>query len=118
MISATSSDIEKAKNIAFLGSINNEGKFENENDMYGDSIDIAFLVLGKKAGIDNMGVEILGKIPYESQKRYSAVFYKVDATTVNQEDFSTKIGLNSLQSDGSVDSIGNYSYTSPAVRVF
>lgn len=78
MISATSSDIEKAKNIAFLGSINNEGKFENENDMYGDSIDIAFLVLGKKAGIDNMGVEILGKIPYESEKRYSAVFYKVD----------------------------------------
>ena len=78
IIKATSTDIERAKKIAFLGYINNEAKYENENDMYGDSIDIAFLVLGKKAGIDNMGVEILGKIPYESEKRYSAVFYRVD----------------------------------------
>lgn len=78
IISATSSDIEKAKHIAFLGSINNEARYENVNDMYGDSIDIAFLVLGKKACVNNMGIEILGKIPYESEKRYSCVFYKKD----------------------------------------
>lgn len=59
-----------------------------------------------------------GKKLLEVATTWTTVFYKVDATTVNQEDFSTKIGLNSLQSDGSVDSIGNYSYTLPAVRVF
>lgn len=75
-ISATSSDIDKAKNVAFLGLINNEAMFENEKNMHGDSIDIAFLVLGKKINISNMGTIVLGKIPYESEQRYSAVFYK------------------------------------------
>ncbi len=78
IISATSSDEMRAKNIAFLGVINNEATFEDEENMHGDSIDIAFLVLGKKANVSNMGMEILAKIPYESEKGYSAVFYKDD----------------------------------------
>ena len=72
-------DIERARNISLLGSINNEAFFEKKGkiyNMYGDSIDIAFLVLGKKANIDKDAVEIVGKIPYESENKYSAVFYK------------------------------------------
>ena len=78
IISATSTDEEKVKHIALLGVINNEARFEDEENMHGDSIDIAFLVLGKKANVTNMGMEIMAKIPYESEKGYSAVFYKDD----------------------------------------
>lgn len=76
IISATSTDEEKVKHVALLGVINNEARFEDEENMHGDSIDIAFLVLGKKANVTNMGMEIMAKIPYESEKGYSAVFYK------------------------------------------
>lgn len=80
-ILASSSNIDYARHIAFLGVINNEAKFEKEENgfsMHGDSIDIAFLVLGKKADISNLGINIVGKIPYESERQYSAVFYKID----------------------------------------
>ena len=80
-ILASSSNIDNARHIAFLGVINNEAKFEKEENgfsMHGDSIDIAFLVLGKKADISNLGINIVGKIPYESERQYSAVFYKID----------------------------------------
>ena len=79
-ILASSSNIDNARHIAFLGVINNEAKFEKEENgfsMHGDSIDIAFLVLGKKADISNLGINIVGKIPYESERQYSAVFYKI-----------------------------------------
>lgn len=76
IISVSSSDVDKVKNIAFLGLINNEAMYESENNMHGDSIDIAFLVFGKKANVDKMGTLVVGKVPYESEKRYSAVFYK------------------------------------------
>ena len=78
IISATSTDEEKVKHIALIGVINNEARFEDEENMHGDSIDIAFLVLGKKANVTKMGMEIMAKIPYESEKGYSAVFYKDD----------------------------------------
>lgn len=73
------SDISLAKQICKLGYINNEAKFEeidNEFVTYGDSIDIAFLVLGEKAKISDHDIEILGSIPYESENKYSAVFYR------------------------------------------
>lgn len=66
------------KHIAFLGLINNDAKFESEQNITGDSIDIAFQVLAQKAKVNNIEIEILGKIPYESEKGYSAVFYKKD----------------------------------------
>lgn len=72
-------DIECARHISFLGAINNEAYLEKENGqftMYGDSIDIAFLSLSKKANVHVDDIEILAKIPYESQNQYSAVFYK------------------------------------------
>ena len=52
IIPLNGANIEKAKKIAMLGMINNEGKIvkENKKDKYiGDSIDIAFLSLGQKA---------------------------------------------------------------------
>ena len=67
--------IEYAKEIAKLGVINNEAKFE-KSEIIGDSIDIAFLVLGEKIKVKTNDIEILETIPYESQNKYSAVFYK------------------------------------------
>ena len=67
--------IEYAKEIAKLGVINNEAKFE-KSEMIGDSIDIAFLVLGEKIKVKTNDIEIIETIPYESQNKYSAVFYK------------------------------------------
>lgn len=71
----TGKDIKFAKEIAFLGTINNEASVD-EHQMVGDSIDIAFKVLGKKLGVEAEGTEILEVIPYESENKYSAVFYK------------------------------------------
>ena len=68
-------NLEQAKEIATLGVINNEAKF-SETEALGDSIDLAFLVLGEKMKIKTKDIEILETIPYESQNKYSAVFYK------------------------------------------
>ena len=70
-------NIELAKEIALYGVLNNEAKLEG-NKKIGDSIDLAFLVLGKKANIDTKGIKILSIIPYESENKYSAVFYEKD----------------------------------------
>ena len=67
--------IKDAKDLVKLGVINNEGRFTPEESI-GDSIDIAFLVLGEKLEIKTNDIEILETIPYESQNKYSAVFYK------------------------------------------
>lgn len=77
-------DIKKAEEIALLGAINNEGKLTKEKGKWhylGDSIDIAFLALGKKTKVPYEKVEIIDQIPYESQNKYSAVFYKKDNET-------------------------------------
>jgi len=81
IIPLNDSDIKRAHYISLLGAINNEAFFEKKGkvyNMYGDSIDIAFLALGKKADIDKNSVEVVGTIPYESENKYSAVFYKKD----------------------------------------
>ena len=71
---------EESERIVNLCALNNEAYFAKENGEYkyhGDSIDIAFLVLKEKmqSKFDGEKVEI---IPYESEKQYSAVFYKQD----------------------------------------
>lgn len=65
---------DNLKNIAYLGFINNEAK-EIKDSYFGDSIDIAFLKFAKKFNL-NIKDEIISIIPYESENRYSAVFYK------------------------------------------
>lgn len=64
-----------AKEIAELGVLNNEAKFST-SEIIGDSIDIAFLVLGEKMKVNTDKIDILETIPYESENKYSAVFYK------------------------------------------
>lgn len=74
----TNFDIDNLKYLSKLGIINNEGILEEKEGNIlpiGDSIDIAFLVLGKKLGINKSDVKILDVIHYESEKKYSAVFY-------------------------------------------
>lgn len=70
---------EQAKLIGELGVINNEAlleKREGKWEYFGDSIDIAFLSLGKKMKVDTSDYNIISKIPYESVNKYSAVFYQ------------------------------------------
>lgn len=71
--------IDKAKEIAFLGYINNEADLKHQDGKYtyfGDSIDVAFLALGKKAKVESKETEVIGEIPYESENKFSAAFYK------------------------------------------
>lgn len=79
IIPEENANIEEAKYISKLGVLNNEAKLEKVNNNYehiGDSIDIAFLALGLKSNIDVSDIEIIDKVHYESEKKYSAVFYK------------------------------------------
>ena len=71
----TGTNLKDAYDIAVLGVINNEAKFEKK-ELIGDSIDLAFLVLGEKMKVDTSKIEIIETIPYESENKYSAVFYK------------------------------------------
>ena len=73
-------NLEFAKEIAKLGVINNEAKID-DNKKIGDSIDIAFLVLGRKMDVTVGNYNILEIIPYESENKYSAVFYEKDGET-------------------------------------
>ena len=68
-------NISLAKELSFLGVINNEASIDN-NKIIGDSIDAAFLVLGKKLNVNTSNTKILKIIPYESENKYSAVFYE------------------------------------------
>ena len=64
--------------ITKIGVLNNEAHLEILGDkvnVHGDSIDGAFLVLGSKAKINIDNIEIIDRIPYESENKYSAVFY-------------------------------------------
>ena len=70
---------KQINNLAIMGTINNEAQFTKENGKFtyfGDSIDIAFKVLGAKLKADTSNYKIIGNIPYESENKYSAVFYE------------------------------------------
>ena len=73
-------NIDLAKEIALYGVLNNEATID-EHKKIGDSIDLAFLVLGKKLKIDTKDIKILEIIPYESENKYSAVFYEMNQKT-------------------------------------
>lgn len=68
-------NLENAKEIALYGVLNNEATID-DNKRIGDSIDLAFLVLGKKMNINTDNINIIETIPYESENKYSAVFYE------------------------------------------
>ena len=70
-------NIELAKEVALLGTINNESDIDDKQ-MVGDSIDIAFKILGKKLGVKTNRIKNIEMIPYESENKYSALFYELD----------------------------------------
>ncbi len=76
-------EINRANYIGKLGVINNEALLEFRNNEwvhFGDSIDIAFLALGEKLKINIENIDVMANIPYESENKYSAVFYEEDDT--------------------------------------
>lgn len=71
------------KKLAELSVIANEGSLTKEQDRWnyhGDAIDVAFLGLACKAGINietfRNNLKLFGEIPYESEHKFSATFYK------------------------------------------
>lgn len=71
---------DQVDTIATCGYLNNEAGLEfqdNTWNSYGDSIDIAFLSLALKDELD-IDYEKIASIPYESENKYSAVYYKKD----------------------------------------
>ena len=62
--------------IILNGKLNNEAIKDKKNHYYGDSIDKAFKILGEKAHIYSDEYIELKKIPYESENKYSALFYQ------------------------------------------
>lgn len=78
VVEVNNSKISEAIKIAKLGVINNEAKLERvagKWKSYGDSIDIAFLALGEKLNIGS-SYKVLKEMPYESERKFSAVFYE------------------------------------------
>ena len=75
------SKLENIDKIIKEGVYNNEASLsliKNEWVSFGDSMEIALLSLGYKYNLnmENMKENIVGRIPYESEAGYSAVFYK------------------------------------------
>lgn len=66
------------------GVLCNEGELSRSDDgtwrLRGDAMDVALLVLAQKTGVVpakvRAGVERLGEIPYESERKYAASFYR------------------------------------------
>ncbi len=84
------SDAERSrlKELSILAMLANEGSLTQEMGEwvhYGDAMDVAFLAMGYKMGINPEEVRketnILGMIPYESERKFSAVFYQKEAIT-------------------------------------
>ena len=65
--------------LALMGEINNESQFKKDGEKFiyfGDSIDIAFKVLASKVKTNSQEIKVLKQIPYESENKYSALFFE------------------------------------------
>lgn len=74
--------------ICELSILANEGSLIEESGKwthYGDAMDVAFLAMGYKLGLVPAEVksktELVGMIPYESERKFSATFYEKDGVT-------------------------------------
>lgn len=74
--------MEVLENLAITGIICNEGSlFQDEGSWvhYGDAMDVALLSFGYKTGIEpdriHNDILIKGTVPFEPERRYSAVYY-------------------------------------------
>ena len=75
---------ENINQIAILGELNNESIFSKKQgkfEYFGDSIDIAFKVMAKKLKVKTKEYKIVKSIPYESENKYSAVFFEYQGET-------------------------------------
>ena len=84
-ISGNKDYLNNIMKIILCGAVNNEAGLTFQSgkwDSYGDSIDIAFLALARKVKIDHKNVRKLASIPYESENKYSAVFFDNGGKTV------------------------------------
>ena len=97
--------VTELSRIALLGTLNNESQLKKENGKFihfGDSIDIAFKVLGLKMKVKTKGYKLISQIPYESENKYSAVFFEeenknictVKGSLERILEFSTKMKVN------------------------
>jgi potassium/sodium efflux P-type ATPase len=73
--------------LAELAILANEGSLDREGDgwtHHGDAMDVAFLSMGYKLGLNpeqvRNQVRVTREIPYESEQKYSAVFFEKDGT--------------------------------------
>ena len=83
-IAMENATVEQKENIEYIcqmGVLNNEASLVKKNDEFvhhGDSIDLAFLALGLKGGVREYDLmsqyNMIGRIPYESENKFSAVF--------------------------------------------
>jgi len=73
---------DELKYLCSMGILNNEAVLEKKDGSFihhGDSIDLAFLSLGLKNNINETDLNkfnIFGRIPYESENKFSAVFFE------------------------------------------
>ena len=71
--------IDDISRIALMGDLNNESQIKKEKGKFtyfGDSIDIAFKVLGLKMKTKTKDIKVIKQIPYESENKYSGVFFE------------------------------------------
>jgi len=73
----------RLENLARAAILCNEGSLGRENGdwvYHGDAMDVALLALGYKLGLDPMAIrketEFVGEIPFESEHKYAAAFYR------------------------------------------
>jgi P-type Ca2+ transporter type 2C len=75
-------DIEQFKELCLAGILTNEANLRGDGDHKGDMVDIAFLLMGVKAGLDRKKLlaeyQEIETIPYESDNGYSASINKHD----------------------------------------
>jgi len=78
---------ERLNRLAELAILANEGGLVQEDGdwkHHGDAMDVAFLAMGYKLGLNpaeiRQQVGMTGEIPYESERKYSAVFYEKGGT--------------------------------------
>ena len=120
----TGENLEYAKEIALYGVLNNEASID-DNKRIGDSIDLAFLVLGKKLNINTKNIKIIETIPYESENKYSAVFYEMNSESYctvkgsleKVKEFCNKVNLIDEDIDTNVLEVQNENLAKDGYRV-
>ena len=110
---ANETQTQYIEEIARLGQLNNESTFKKENNKFvhfGDSIDIAFKVFAAKMKTSLDGYNTLSTIPYESENKYSAVFYEKEGKKYCTVKGSLEKILefsSSMQVDGKINHLDN-----------